>query len=206
MHNEPLFHSFGDFFVYIVIMGALFVILYYWDRNVDKRFFTLWQEDMPAKFKVNARISTRIGTIFLFAISLLLGYDAYFNEHNSKFFIYVGMFYSLLFFVLSVLSLLDDLQFIEVEDHKCTIRNTRLQIYLLVINDIKMVRFFTTRRSSKSAPYIEIVGTNQKKLLRSFSISLEDYVYLLKFFATRGVKVVDEFGVERGWFEKPVEK
>ena len=206
MRNEPLFHSFGDFAVYIAIMGALFVILYYWDRNVDKRFFKLWQEETPAKFKVNARISTRIGTIFLFSISFLLGYDAYFNEHNSKFFIYVGMFYSLLFFVLSVLSLLDDLQFIEIEDNKCTIRNTRLQTYLLNIDEIIMVRFYTTRRSSKSAPYIEIIDKNGKKLIWGLSISLEHYVYLLKFFSIRGVKVEDEFGIFKGWFEKPVEK
>ncbi len=202
MRNEPLFSSFDNFAVYIIVMVILSVIVYRWDCNVHRQFFELWEQDMPADSKVTGKMSTRIVIVLLFVSSLGLAYYLYINKHASEHFSSLEVFGCILYFGFLLFSVFEGFQFIEIKNNVCTVRNSRLQTQMLCTSEIKKVRFFITIHSSKSAPYIDIIDKNDKKVIWGLSVSLENYVFLLKFFTMNGVKVEDEFGILKGWFEK----
>ena len=197
MGKLPKFESNQDTIVFIV----LFILIYYFlnllSNKLDKEFYDNYNKNNPLNFKVtssNPDMMISIGC-FLGALFFLYNIVAYFMEDKL---LLVG---TIFLNYMTAHVFLSSLQSVEIKDGCIIIRNKKFQTKLLNIENIRYIEFYNRRyRDIMYTPAIRIVGFHEEKYMDSLRISIKNYIYLRKFFISNGVKVLDEYGVTRGWF------
>ena len=198
MGKVPEFESNQDIMVFIVLAILIFSFFNLTLKKLDKEFHNNYIQNIPLNFKVTSSNPDMFISIGGFLGGLFFLYNiAYFIEDKLLLIGVVVLNY------ITASGLLSSLQTVEIKGSNIIIRNKKLKTKLLNIEDIKYIQFHNCRyKNITYTPSLCVIGFGERKHIDFLRISIKNYIYIRKFFIAHGIKVVDEYGVERGWFPK----
>ena len=183
---------------YGIVAGLIYLV----NRHVNQKFIFHRDATVPYQFSVMVKPSMHLANVFL----LWFDYEAYnilmANDKMKDDIMIILGFYTILLIV--VFGFFNNLQKIIVDGDEVTIRNNKLKSNKLNLQNIEEVKFYELKgpRTLTFYPSVDIIGHEKQKYIKCLDLNIQNYIYLRKFFIAHGIKVVDEYGFERGWFPK----
>lgn len=180
----------------IGIIFTTFLVLLM-NNNVTKGFSEINKKEVPSFFEVKSRglknvLFYLVSSIFLVILVL-----------NSKSMNLLFLLYPFIVLFLSIQDILNMFKIIVINDDEFIIISSKKE--KIDFQGIEYVEFISTIGIS-CYPSMLIKSNNNIPYIENFSINLESYIYLRKFFLAHGVKVVDKYGAKQGWFPEDCNK
>lgn len=180
----------------LCIIFTTFIMLFM-NNNAIKGFSEINKKEVPFCFEVKSR---GINNVLFYLISSVLLVILLVNSKSMNL---LFLLYPFIALFLSIQDILNIFKIIVINGDEFFIKSSKKE--KIDFQCIEHVEFISTMGIS-CFPSISIKGNNNIQYLENFSINLESYIYLRKFFIAHGVNVVDQYGAKHGWFTEDCNK